>query len=118
METGKYFELNGIEYTTCQNLYNAAKDQAQREIYRPKYMYQRKTTTTAITKTERLKIHDLNIYFKRLEMFSKLNPKKENIKQQRAVFDGDKHKLMVQRINKTNSLFFQRLIKFINFWQD
>lgn len=24
----KYFELNAIEYTTCQNLYNAAKDQA------------------------------------------------------------------------------------------
>ena len=104
-EIKKYLETNYNEYTTIQNLWDAAK-----AVLREKLM----ALQAYLKKQEKSQVNNLILHLKELEKEEQIKPKvsrrKEIIKFRAEIIEIETKKT-IAKINKTKSWFFEKINK-------
>ena len=101
-EIKKYLETNDNEYTTTQNLWDAAK-----AVLRGKFI----AIQFYLKKQEASQINHLTLHLKQLEKEEQNNPKvsrRKEIIRIRAEINEIETKKTIKKINKTKSWFFKK----------
>ena len=101
----KYLETNDNENTMTQKLWDAAK-----AVLRGKFI----AIQSYLKKQETSQINNLTLHLKHVEKEEQINPKvnrREEIMKVRSEVNEKEMKLMIAKINKTNSWFFEKINK-------